>query len=147
MIRKHMAAFEVEAAAARKERGMVTAADTFEPHDLTPGTSWPRQREVLRQQEDLGQAWLGQKGLQHFPHRRLFVLCVEARRTGWWGGSGEKDQALASRLIPLVRLPGQVLVIAAGGRSRRLRGRSAGPGFECSRTEIGCRLSAGRLGP
>ena len=114
VIRKHMAAFEAEAAAARKERGTVTAADTFEPHELTRDELTALQA-ILRQQEDLGQAWLAQKALQHFPHRRLFVLCVEARRAGWWGGSGEKDQALASRLIPLVRLPGQVLVIAAGG--------------------------------
>lgn len=112
-IRKHMASFETEAQAARKERSSVTTSDSFEPHDLTRSELEPIVA-TLEADESVGRAWLAQKVLHHFPHRRLFVLCVEARRTGWWG-SGEKDQALATKLIPQVRLPGQTLVIAKAG--------------------------------
>jgi len=112
-IRKHMASFETEAQAARKERSSVTASDAFEPHDLTRRELEPV-LAALQADDSVGRAWLAQKVLHHFLHRRLFVLCVEAKRSGWWVNA-DKDQALAAKLIPQIRLPGQTLVIAKAG--------------------------------
>lgn len=112
-IRRHMADYENESRAARKERSSVTISDTFEPHDLARHELEPLVA-LLKSHEELRRGWLVQKALRHFPHRRLFVLCVEAQRSGWWSGA-ERSSALATALIPRVRLPGQTLVIAPAG--------------------------------
>ncbi len=117
-IRHHMATFEKEAQEAREERMSVTASDTFEPHDLAQRELEPL-LALFKSQEELHRGWLVQKTLRHFPHRRLFVLCVEAKGAGWWSGT-ERSQALAAALIPRVRLPGQTLVIAPAGGFARL---------------------------
>jgi hypothetical protein len=53
-------------------------------------------------------------------NQRLFVLCVRAVRP-WHGfGNESSERALVQRLIPKVKLPGRVLVIAPVGSFRPL---------------------------
>ncbi len=117
-LRRHLSEFDIQVQAARKERSSVTAADTFLPHDLSESELEPL-LTLLASKSTVAQAWLAQKSLRHFTHRRLFVLCVESVRQGWTG-SAERDAQLVRELIPAVRLPGQTLVIAATGSFARI---------------------------
>jgi hypothetical protein len=51
------------------------------------------------------------------PDIRIVVI---GKSAGWTRGRAESERMLVKRLIPLIELPGQVLVIATQGRFRKL---------------------------
>jgi hypothetical protein len=106
-------------AAAGRERNSVSASDRFLAHDLEEA-EMAALHEVLAQQTDLACAYLARKELKHFPRQRLFVCCVRSTAGCWTWSGADRDSALAARLIPVVRLPGRVLIIAARGNFRAL---------------------------
>lgn len=118
-IRGRLDRHESEASSARSERATIRPQDTFLPHGLTDD-SLSALRALLTFQPDCAAAWLVRKDLRYFPWRPLFVLCVVGKPSGWGLDRYEHDRALVNRLIPLVQLPGQVLVLARYGPSRKL---------------------------
>ena len=89
---------------------------------------------MLAAQADCGAAWLVRKELRYFPRRALFVLCVRRKSARWWSADPDRDRELVRRLIPLVELPGQVLIVARYGSFRRLASKvMSRPGAEVFR--------------
>jgi hypothetical protein len=111
--------YEAETALAQRERAIISAGDALLPHGLSSEPIEPLRR-LLFSEHDCGAAYLVRKELRFFPHRRLFVLCVRGPARRWGFSDSERDRRLVQRLIPLVELPGQVLVIARQGSFRRL---------------------------
>lgn len=63
---------------------------------------------------------LGRKDLRHFPKQKLFLLCV-SRSPAWHRlPDRDREQALVSRLLLVVRVPGRVLIFAPSGEFRAL---------------------------
>jgi hypothetical protein len=118
-VRAQQSRYQVARAAAEQERSMVSPADRLVHHELTPD-ELAALRDLLVHQSDLHSAYLVRKELKHFPRQRLFVLCVRTRPNFWGRSGADRDAALVSRLIPLVKLPGRVLVIAPHGGFRAL---------------------------
>jgi hypothetical protein len=117
--RERLDRHEADLAAAQRERSKVTARDRFLQHEMTSDAVLSL-RTRLASFPEVGSAWLARKDLRYFPHRQLFVLCVRSiSRRGWWSNA-EKDQALVRQLSMKIRLPAQVLVIAARGSFRSL---------------------------
>jgi hypothetical protein len=111
--------FDAVAKAADRERAQIGARDQFLEYGLGLDQIGAL-RTVLAGERQCGAAWLARKKLEHFPERPLFVLAVQAARHGWGFGRAEVERALVRRLIPRLELPGQLLVIATTGYSRRL---------------------------
>ncbi|MES2707726.1 MAG: M48 family metalloprotease [Verrucomicrobiota bacterium] len=105
---------EATRTAAEKERGHVTASDKFIPHTLTE-EECAGLRALFDAAPGLAAVDLGQKLLRHRPDQRLFVLCLHGQ--GGFAGWGGADKAAAAlrHLTPKVRLPGRLLMVAAGG--------------------------------
>lgn len=100
-----------------RETENVSATDEFTNHDLSRDQVADLQR-LLAADSALASAWLARKVLSHPAQRPLYVLCVRTE-TGLFGrSSGARDAALIGRLIPLLKLPGRVLVIAPQGSFR-----------------------------
>jgi Zn-dependent protease with chaperone function len=118
-VRRQLSRYETAVAAAGRERNSVSASDRFLTHDLEEA-EMAALHEVLAQQTDLACAYLARKELKHFPRQRLFVCCVRSTASCWTWSGADRDSALAARLIPVVRLPGRVLIIAARGNFRAL---------------------------
>lgn len=103
--------YQEAVANAQQERYSVTARDQFLPHDLTADKFDPL-LTLLSTHSELAEAYLVRKQLRHFTHQQLFVLCVRTQ-LGFFGRSNvNRDTALVTKLIPQVRLPGRVLIIA-----------------------------------
>jgi hypothetical protein len=118
-VHRRLSLHQAAVAAGNRERNTVTVSDRFLPHGLSP-EELAALREILAGHADLASAWLVRKELKHFPGQRLFVLCVRAVGSSWaWRRAG-RDQVLVVGLMPLVRLPGRVLVIAPQAHFRRL---------------------------
>jgi hypothetical protein len=117
--RRRLSQFQAAQAAAGRERNRVSAADRFLPHDLAPDELAALQK-LLAQEPDLARAHLARKELKHFPQQRLFVLCVQSEANLWGRSRAEQDTRLVGRLVPLVELPGRVLVISPQGGFRSL---------------------------
>jgi Peptidase family M48 len=131
--------FDAVAKAADRERSQIDASDDFREHALCHDQLEPVQR-LLATERQCGAAWLVRKTLEHYPDRPLFVLCVQAARPRWGFGRAEEERGLVRRLVPRIELPGQVLVIASTGYSRRLaRKVMAVPGALAFRAEWGRR--------
>ena len=90
----------------------MSAFDRLLPHELTPDELATLQ-EVLGRQPDLAAAHLVRKELKHFPRQRLFVLSVRSGAHRWGWSRASRDAALVARLVPQVRLPGRVFVVAS----------------------------------
>ncbi len=119
-MRNRLDRLDEESAAAQRERATVRPADSFLPHGL-PDDQLEPLRAVLAAQSDCGAAWLVRKDLRYFPRRPLFVLCRPPRgRPDGGTVDPDRDRELVRRLIPLVELPGQVLIVARYGSFRRL---------------------------
>ncbi len=119
-IRERLSRFETAKAAAGRERGSVTPADTFIPHGLSE-CELESLQQSLRSESESHSAWLVQKRLTHFKNQRLFVLVGHTSPTGFFRRSNsDLDQALTTRLINKVNLPGRVLIIAPHGGFRPL---------------------------
>jgi hypothetical protein len=114
--------YEAETAQAQRERAIISGGDDLLPHGLSLEQIEPL-RHLLSSQPECGTAYLVRKKLRFFPHRPLFVLCVRGPARRWGFTDSERDRKLVQRLIPLVELPGQVLVIVRQGSFRRLAGR------------------------
>jgi Zn-dependent protease with chaperone function len=101
-------------AAADKERANVTAFDTFIPHTLTV-EECAALATVFQNAPGLAAVDLAEKRLRHRPEQRLFVLSL--RGQGGFAGMGAASQAEAAlrHLTGKVRLPGRLLMVAAGG--------------------------------
>lgn len=110
-VHHRLSRFEAAAAAAQRERGEVSVSDRFLPHELT-SEEMAALHDVLDSDPDLGSAFLVRKELKYFTRQRLFVLCVRSA-TSRWAFHGGRDEATANRLVPRIRLPGRVLVIAS----------------------------------
>ncbi len=121
-IRSLLDQFEGDLAEARRERSAIRAGDPFSLHDLAVEELRPL-LHLLSSTPECAAGWLVRKDVRHFPHRPLFVLCVRAKGPRWGSGRGERDRALARRLIPRVELPGQVLVISRQDSFRKLAAR------------------------
>lgn len=114
-----LGAYEQDQAESVRERSTVTPGDTFLHHALA-ASELKMLSQLLFEDGDLAEAYLVRKQLRLRAHQPLYVLCVRTR-IGWFGGSnGGRDAALVERLIPRVRLPGRVLVIAPQGGFRPL---------------------------
>ncbi len=118
-MRSRLDRLDEESAAAQRERATVRPGDSFLPHGLADDQLEPL-RAVLAAQADCGAAWLVRKDLRYFPRKALFVLCVRRKTARWWSADPDGDRDLVRRLIPLVELPGQVLIVARSGSFRRL---------------------------
>lgn len=113
-VRHRLSAFQAASAAAQRERAMVLPSDRFVPHGL-PAEELAALSDLLVEQEDLASAHLVRKELQHFRRQPLFVLCVRSAASRWQWSSADRDAALVRRLVPLVKLPGRVLIIPRRG--------------------------------
>ena len=118
-IRIRLDRHDEELVQAQRERTAIRPGDELLPHELT-GERLEALRSLLAARPDCGAAWLARKKLRYFPRRPLFILCVRGPSSPWWFRGAEHDRALVRRLIPLVELPGQVLVIARQGAFRSL---------------------------
>jgi hypothetical protein len=105
---------EKESEASHKECRELSAKDPLIPHALGH-PELAALVAVLAKEQGLSRAWLGRKELKHLRTQKLFLLCVEGRRS--WHGlpNRERDQALASRLVQLVQLPGRLFVFCPSG--------------------------------
>ncbi len=111
--------FDAAIEASHRERATVTPSDVFLKHGLTDEEMRTAVR-ALEDDPDLCRAWLVRKQLTHFPKQRLFVLCVESRRD-WLGRSDRnRDQAIVTRLLTSLELPGRVFTFAPSGVFRKL---------------------------
>jgi Zn-dependent protease with chaperone function len=118
--RLQLSRFESSQAAAARERTTVTASDTFVPHGLD-AAELKALANTLAEYEDLTSAWLVRKELQHFRRQKLFVLVARSKPAGLFGSSNpDRDRVLVAKLIPRVKLPGRVLIIAPQGGFRAL---------------------------
>lgn len=105
--------------ASRAERSTVKSSDSLIAYGLAEA-ELAALREVLAAEQDLVAAELARKDLRHFPKQKLFLLCVH-RRPAWHRlPNRDREQTLVNRLSQTVRLPGRVLVFAAGGSFRAL---------------------------
>jgi hypothetical protein len=118
-MRSRLDRLDEESVAAQRERSTIRASDIFVPHGLGDEQLAPL-RTVLGAQPDCGAAWLVRKELRYHPSRPLFVLCVRRRSARWWLAAPDRDRDLVRRLMPLVELPGQVLIVARNGSFRKL---------------------------
>lgn len=110
-IYNQLSRYQEAVADAQRERCSVTAHDQFLPHDL-PADKLDAMLTLLSAHSELAEAYLVRKQLRHFTHQQLFVLCVRTQ-PGFFGRSNaDRDATLVSKLIPQVRLPGRVLIIA-----------------------------------
>jgi hypothetical protein len=118
--RAALSRYETTRDAAARERSVVTASDSFAPHEL----SRPELQGLittLSQQPDIASAWLVRKSLKHFPKQKLFLLVVSSKPTSLFGYSNsDHDRTLVTSLIVAVKLPGRVLVVAPQGGFRPL---------------------------
>jgi Zn-dependent protease with chaperone function len=118
-VRAGLDRYEAAFDASRRERASVTHRDPLLHHGLTD-ESLGRLRALLDGQPDCHRAWLVRKDLRHFPDRPLFILCVGGSPARRWRGDPDGDRRLATRLAPLISLPGQQLVVANQGGFRPL---------------------------
>ena len=131
-VRRRLGRFQDAAAAAGRERGVVSASDRFLAHGLTPDEIAALQA-VLAAQGDLGAAYFARKELKHFPRQRLFVLCVRSAAGFWSPSRGERDVAVAAGWCRAA-LPGRAIVISPHAGFRRLgRKIAAMRAHRCSR--------------
>ena len=106
--------------AADEERRSVRPTDRFRCVTLDHPERLALQKSLAALPE-LETAWLAEKEMQHQPHRRLFVLVVEAKRRGWLDRQWhERNATLARQLSTQVNLPGQWLVIPPAGGFRKV---------------------------
>ena len=114
--------FDAAVEASHRERATVTPNDNFLKHGLTDEELRTAVR-ALEDDPDLCRAWLVRKQLTHFPNQRLFVLfvlCVQGR-ANWLGKSDRnRDQAIVTRLLTSLELPGRVFTFAPSGVFRKL---------------------------
>lgn len=119
-IRSLLSRFEMAKEAAAKERSVVSPKDRFVSHDLNDQELKPV-LDQLAKETGMATAWLVRKEMRYFPNQRLYVLVVQSRRSGWFGGSdSSRDTSLVSRLVTQVKLPGRVLIICPQGGFRSL---------------------------
>ena len=109
-IKKRHDRFEEAMEASHQERSIVLASDTFLPHEL-PADELYDLRAQLEAIDNLSQAWLVRKKLDHFPHKKLFVLCVRSKTNLFGSSKMAADLAMSQRLVGKLDLPGRVLVI------------------------------------
>jgi Zn-dependent protease with chaperone function len=101
-------AHDAAVSASHRERSSVSASDTFMPHDLSAAELAPV-AAALGAEREVRAVHIARKRLKHFPKQRLFVV-VLITRWRWFGGE-DLDHALAARLLPLLKLPGRMLLI------------------------------------
>ena len=111
--------YEADLTKSQIERSRIEPRDVFVHHGLTHDQLVPLRR-VLAVDNACAEAWLVRKTLVHFPERPLFVLCVRCKAQGWGFDKVDRHHALTRRLVPLVELPGTVLVISPVDHYRRL---------------------------
>ncbi len=118
-IRARLDRYDSEILLAQRERSTIHPGDRFLPHGLTVD-ALSSLREVASSEPDCVAVWLVRKDLQYFLNRPLFILCLAGTPSTWGFARPDLESALVRRFIPRVQLPGQVLVIARSGKSRKL---------------------------
>ncbi|MEQ9406575.1 MAG: M48 family metalloprotease [Fuerstiella sp.] len=115
-LRHQLDQFEKARTEAEKERTDIRRSDVFLPH----GLSDPDLRKVqaaLLKQTHCEQAWLVQKDVRLFPEERLYVLCVDSRKSAG-GLRVERNDRMITSLMLSVEVPGRLFVVNPTGEFR-----------------------------
>jgi len=102
------------------ERQDVSGRDTFLPHELSEAELVPI-RAAVAAAEDVAEAYLVRKAVQHMPELPLYVLGVKMRLPWYRYRSQTKEQGLVDRLAQEVPLPGQWLIVALNDHTAKIR--------------------------
>lgn len=97
---------------AAQERGRLSAADRFLPHELTPAQAGELRR-ILAGEPDIGWAVVARKQVEHLPASPCYAIGLKIRAP-WWQVRGRgANQQLVQRVLRQAKLPGHCLVFVA----------------------------------
>ena len=94
------------------ERGNVTAADTFLPHELKL-EQLAELQAIVASEPEISSAAVARKQVVNFPQAPCFVIALKVKVSWWKPRSTEANQQIVNRVVNRVQLPGNFLVFVA----------------------------------
>jgi hypothetical protein len=102
---------------AQRERTHITAADTFNPHELT-AAELEKLRRIFRAEPDISSAAVARKQVEHFRNSPCYVVALDVKVPWWKPRRSSAGLNLVNRVLKQLQLPGHTLVFI--GRKKLL---------------------------
>jgi Zn-dependent protease with chaperone function len=116
-LEERMDKFQQLTVLAQRERTHITAADTFNPHELT-AAELEKLRRIFRAEPDISSAAVARKQVEHFRNSPCYVVALDVKVPWWKPRRSSAGLNLVNRVLKQLQLPGHTLVFI--GRKKLL---------------------------